>query len=50
VDLGAALAHQDVAAQHELPVGALHAEALRMAVAAVARRADALFVGEQFAD
>src|SRR5690348_14563663 len=39
VPLGAALAHDDVAGEHSLTAELLHAEALALAVAAVAGRA-----------
>src|SRR5690606_37035031 len=44
VELGAALPHEDVARQHALPAESLHAEPLRVRVAAVAARADSLLV------
>src|SRR5882762_3811601 len=42
--LGPALAHDDAARGHEFPAEALHAEVLRIGVAAVARGADALLM------
>src|SRR6266542_3279731 len=44
MEFGAALANQDAARGHDLPAVALHAEVLRVAVAAVAARANALLV------
>ena len=45
--MGAALADEDVAGQHVLPVSPLGAKALGLAVTAVLGGADALFVGEK---
>ena len=47
VDVGAALAHQDITRQHKLAVAALHAQALGLGVAAVLGGAAALLVGEE---
>src|SRR5579885_1846532 len=44
VDAGAALAHDDGAGAHELAVVAFHAEHLGLAVAAITRTANALFM------
>ena len=46
MDARAALANQNVAGQHELPVRALGAKALGVAVTAVTRRTHSLFMGE----
>ena len=45
--MGAPLADQDVAGQHELPVAPLHAQTLGLGIAAVTGGADALLVGEE---
>ena len=47
MDVGAALADQDVAGQNELTVRALDAEPLGLGIAAVTGGADALLVGEE---
>ena len=47
VDVGAALAHKNVAGENELTVSALGAKALGVRVAAVLRGAAALLVGEK---
>lgn len=47
VDVGAALTDQNVARQDELPVGALHAQPLGLAVAAIAGGANAFLVGKK---
>ena len=47
VELGAALADEDIARKHRLAVRTLHAEALRLAVAPVVGRARSLFMSKQ---
>lgn len=47
MDVGAALTHQDVASQNELTIGALRAQTLAFAVAAVAGGAHTFFMSEQ---
>ena len=47
MDVGAALAHKNVAGENELTVSALGAKALGVRVAAVLRGAAALLVGEK---
>ena len=47
MDVGAALAHKNVAGENELTVSALGAKALGVRVAAVLRGAAALLVGEE---
>ena len=47
MDVGAALADQNVAGQHELTVAPLHAQALGLGVTAVPGGADALLMGEE---
>ena len=47
MDVGAALTVEDVAGQHELTVGALGAQALGLAVAAVVGRTGALLMSEE---
>jgi hypothetical protein len=44
VEFGAALAHEDIAAQHVLAAKPLHAETLTRAVATVARGTASFFV------
>ena len=47
MNVGAALADQNIAGQNVLPVGALGTQALGLAVTAVLGGTDALFVGEE---
>ena len=47
MNMGAALPDQNVAGQHELPVGTLDAQPLGLGITAVFGGADALFVGEE---
>ena len=47
MDMGPALTDEDVAGQNGLTVAPLHAQALRLRVAAVPGGAHALFVGEE---
>src|SRR5579863_2055400 len=43
-DFGAALAHNDAACCHQLPIEAFHSEHLRLAVASIARAAYTFFM------
>ena len=47
VDVSAALAHQDVARQDELTVGALGAKTLGLGITAILRGAHTFFMGEE---
>ena len=47
VDVGAALTHQNVASQHELPVSALGAKALGLGITAVLGGAHTFFMGKE---
>ena len=47
MDMGATLTDQNVAGQHELTVGTLHAEALGLGITAVLGGANALLVSEE---
>ena len=47
VDMGTALAHQNVAGQHELPVSALGAKALGLGITAVLGGTHTFFMGEE---
>src|SRR5690606_21761748 len=49
VEGGATLTHEDVAGQHALAAELLHAEALRLGVATVARRTTGFLVSHGFA-
>ena len=47
MDVGSALLHQNVAGQHELSVGALHAKALGFGITAVLGGAHTFFMGKE---
>ena len=47
MDVGAALTHQNVASQHELPVSALGAKALGLGITAVLGGAHTFFMGKE---
>ena len=47
VDMGAALAHQDIAREHKLPVGPLDAQAFGFGIPAVFGGSHSFFMGEQ---